>query len=219
MKKLHTLAIDDHAVVLEGYHYMFKNLEHDYDDLKFVKAHDCQSGYAAINSHIDDPFDIALIDYSLPPFAERNLFSGEDIALVLRHEMPHCKIIMMTMHRQLDIIASILHNVAPEGFINKSDCSTDELITGFKEVLNGNRFYSKTIADYLDRKRNGIMLDEVDVRIVLLLAKGIKNKNLPNYIPLSVSAIEKRKYKIKRLLGVDGGDEDLIKEARIQGYI
>jgi hypothetical protein len=53
----------------------------------------------------------------------------------------------------------------------------------------------------------------------LLLAKGIKNKNLEKYIPLSASAIEKRKYRIKRLLDVEGDDEDLIKEARIQGYI
>jgi len=51
------------------------------------------------------------------------------------------------------------------------------------------------------------------------LAKGIKNKNLSNYIPLSESAIEKRKYKIKRLLEVNGDDEDLIQEARSQGYI
>lgn len=219
MKKLHTLAIDDHAVVLEGYHYMFQNLNHDFDDLKFVKAHDCQSGYIAINNNKSNPFDIALIDYSIPQFAEKKLNSGEDVALLIRQEMPNCKIIMMTMHREMNVIASILQRVAPEGFINKSDCTTDELIYGFKNVLNGNTFYSKTIANYLERKHTGIMLDEVDVRIVLLLAKGIKNKNLHNYIPLSESAIEKRKYKIKRLLEVDGGDEDLIKEARTQGYI
>jgi len=219
LKKLHTLAIDDHAVVLEGYHYMFQNLEHNFDDLEFVKAHDCQSGYLAIDMHKGNPFDVALIDYSIPQFTEKKLHSGEDIALLVRQKMPGCKIIMMTMHREMDIIASILQRVAPEGFINKSDCSTDELITGFKEVLDGNTFYSKTIYNYIERKQKGIMLDEVDVRIILLLAKGIKNKNLHNYIPLSESAIEKRKYKIKRLLEVDGGDEDLIKEARIQGYI
>ena len=218
-KKLHVLAIDDHVVVLEGYHFMFQNLDHSYEELKFVKAHDCKSAYTAIDTHKDVPFDIALIDYSIPHFPEKNLHSGEDLALLVRQTMPNCKIVMMTMHREIDIIGSILQKIDPQGFINKSDCTTDELVHGFKTVLAGNTFYSKAITNYITRKEKGIVLEDIDMRIIQLLAKGIKNKNLSNYIHLSDSAIEKRKYKIKRLLDVEGDDEDLISEARSQGFI
>ncbi|TRW22777.1 response regulator transcription factor [Flavobacterium zepuense] len=217
-KRLHALAIDDHVVVLEGYHFMFKNLKYNFNELNFVKAHDCKTGYEAIQGFKGKPFDIALIDYSIPPFPENKLFTGEDLAMQVRETMPKCKIILMTMHKEIDVIGSILQKVKPEGFINKSDCTTDELIHGFEEVLSGGTFYSKTVSDYIARRSKGVVLEDIDVRIILLLAKGVKNKNLGNYIPLSDSAIEKRKYKIKRLLEVKD-DEELIDKARDKGYI
>jgi DNA-binding NarL/FixJ family response regulator len=216
---LDVLAVDDHVVVLEGYHYMFKNLDHKYDELKFIKARDCETAYHLIMAHRHAPFNVALLDYSIPQYEDQKLYSGADLALLIRKYMPECKIILMTMHKEIDIIGGIIEKVNPEGFINKSDCSAEELSEAFNEVLNGNVFYSRAISNYLHRKAKGIVLEDVDVRIILLLAKGIKNKNLSNYIPLSDSAIEKRKYRIKRMLEVDGDDEDLIQEARTQGYI
>lgn len=150
--KLHVLAIDDHVVVLEGYHYMFQNLDQDHGELKFVKAKDCKTGYKVISANRDQPFDIALIDYSIPQYEDQQLYTGEDLAMLVRETMPECKIILMTMHKEIDIISSILNKIDPEGFINKSDCSTEELSKAFKEVLDGKVFYSKAISNYLHRR-------------------------------------------------------------------
>lgn len=218
-KVLHVLAVDDHVVVLEGYHYMFQNLEYKHDELRFTKARDCETAYNAIMANKRTPFNVALLDYSIPQYEDQQLYSGEDLAVLIRKTMPQCKIILMTMHKEIDIIGSIIEKINPEGFINKSDCSTDELSHAFAQVIKGHTFYSQAISNYLKRKAKGVVLEDIDVRIILLLAKGIKNKNLSNYIPLSDSAIEKRKYKIKRILDVEGNDEDLIQEARSQGFI
>lgn len=216
---LQVLAIDDHAVVLEGYNYMFQNLRHNHNGILFSKAQDCKSGYKVISANKDTPFDIAVLDYSIPHYEDKKLYSGADLAVIIRQTMPACKIIMMTMHKETAIMGGILSTINPEGFINKSDCTTDELVVAFEEVIKGNAFYSKTVLDYMKRKESGIVLEDIDVRIILLLAKGIKNKNLSTYIPLSDSAIEKRKYKIKRMLEVEGNDDDLILEAKTQGFI
>ena len=218
-KALHVLAIDDHVVVLEGYHAIFKSLNEERGNLNFIKATDCKSAYDLIQNHKNDPFDIAVVDYSIPDYEEKELYSGADMAKLLREVMPECKIIMMTMHKEVDIMGGILETINPEGFINKSDCTTDELFEGFKTVLGGEGYYSKTVSDFQKRMSNGLLLDDLDIRIIKLLAKGIKNKNLDKYIPLTMSGIEKRKYRIKRLLEVEGGDEELIFEARRQGYI
>lgn len=123
------------------------------------------------------------------------------------------------MHKEMDIMERILHKVNPEGFINKSDCSTDELIDGFNKVMKNEVYHSKTVSDHIKRIEKGIVFDATDLKIIQLLSKGIKNKNLEKYIPLSSSAIEKRKYKLKRALDVKGDDEDLINTARKLGYI
>lgn len=218
-KALKVLAIDDHAVVLEGYNSIFKNLGKEFGDIVFLKAQDCKKGYEIIDNHKQNHFDIAVLDYCIPPYPSKKLYSGKDMAMLLRQLMPACKIVIMTMHKEVDVMGKILQKVKPEGFINKSDCTYEELIDALKAILNGEIFYSKVISEYLKRLDKGIMLEDVDVQIILLLAKGIKNKNLGKYIPLSDSAIEKRKYKIKRLLDVKGDDEELINEARNQGYI
>ncbi|PHK28280.1 hypothetical protein VF13_40870, partial [Nostoc linckia z16] len=145
--------------------------------------------------------------------------SGEDMAVLLRELMPGCKIIMMTMHKEVDLIGRVLQKIDPEGFVNKSDCTTEDLVDGFTAVMSGDVFYSKTVSLFKKRVADGVVLDETDVQIIRLLANGVRNKNLDRYIPLSNSGIEKRKYRIKRLLDVDGDDEDLIQEARRQGYI
>ena len=214
------LAIDDHMVVLEGYHSIFKMLEgKNFEGLSFTKARDCMSGYEVIESRKENPFDIAIIDYSIPDFPAMRLHSGHDMAAHLRKAMPDCKIVMMTMHKEMEIIGNILLNIKPEGFINKSDCNTEEIAECFKTVLEDGIYYSNTISSYLKRQEKGIMLDEIDTKIIVLLSKGIRTKNLGKYIPLSDSAIEKRKYKVKKMLDVTGDDEALIAEARNQGYI
>lgn len=220
MKKvLQVLAIDDHGVVLEGYHSIFRTIVAPPTELRFIKAIDCRSGYEQIVKHSSDPFEIAVLDYSIPDYPEKELYSGEDMAVLLRELMPGCKIIMMTMHKEVDLIGRVLQKIDPEGFVNKSDCTTEDLVDGFTAVMSGDVFYSKTVSLFKKRVAEGVVLDETDVQIIRLLANGVRNKNLDRYIPLSNSGIEKRKYRIKRLLDVDGDDEDLIQEARRQGYI
>lgn len=217
---LSVLAIDDHMVVVEGYHSIFKLLQgSSFKDLTFTKANDCKTGYKTIERSKENPFDIAVIDYSIPEYPEMNLHSGHDMAVHLRKAMPACKIVMMTMHKEVEIMNGILTNINPEGFINKSDCTTDEIADCFKAVLEDDIYYSNTISTYIKRLEKGVMLDEIDTKIIMLLSKGIKNKNLSKYIPLSDSAIEKRKYKVKKMLDITGDDEALINEARKQGYI
>lgn len=219
-ENLNVLAVDDHMVVLEGYHSIFKTLEgSSFSNLSIAKASDCKSAHKVIEAHRENPFDAAVIDYSIPDFPEMHLTSGHDVAVYLRKVMPECKIIMMTMHKEVEIMNSILNNVKPEGFINKSDCNTEEIAECFRNVLEGNTYYSKTVAGYIQRLEKGIVLDDIDTKIIMLLSKGIKNKNLSKYIPLSDSAIEKRKYKLKKMLDVSGDDEALVNEARKQGYV
>ena len=217
VKKINVLGVDDHAAVLEGYFSIFRTLD-AFEGFKFTKATDCRSGYEVITENKDCPFDIAVLDYSMPAYPGKELFNGKDLALLLRSSMPSCSIIIMTMNKQADIIADILQKVKPEGFINKSDCNTGELRRAFRGVLDGKTFFSATIANYISHQNDTIVLEDADVRILLLLANGIEAKNLNKHIPLSQNSIEEKKRRISSLLGVDD-DTELIRKAKALGYI
>lgn len=68
--------------------------------------------------------------------------------------------------------------------------------------------------------KNNLNWDEYDYQILELLSKGEKTNALTEFIPLSLSAIEKRKATIKKQLLLDGGnDKELIQEAIKRGLI
>jgi hypothetical protein len=52
------------------------------------------------------------------------------------------------------------------------------------------------------------------------LSKGTDIKDMPQYIPISLNAIEVRKLNLKELLRVtEGSDGDLVREARNIGLL
>ena len=68
--------------------------------------------------------------------------------------------------------------------------------------------------------QKNINWDNHDSKILQLIEEGIKTINLPNFIPLSLSTIEKRKANIKKQLIMDAGsDKELLDAARNLGFI
>ena len=68
-------------------------------------------------------------------------------------------------------------------------------------------------------KESSEEIDPIDLKIIQLLAQGIRNKNLGQHLFLSNSAVEKRKQRLKTKYKIIGNDEDLLNEARKIGWI
>jgi DNA-binding NarL/FixJ family response regulator len=189
----------------------------------FIKCYNCKEAFDAIFFHLKQNIniDLALIDLSLPPYQDFNINSGIDLALLIRKKRFNCKIILLTMHTEPLIVNKIIKELNPEGFISKSDINFELFPIICKKILKGETYKSPSINQSQNElfKRN-INWDVHDSQILTLLGQGIKTVNLCKYIPLSMSAIEKRKANIKdQLLLGKGSDEDLIKMARKIGAI
>jgi DNA-binding NarL/FixJ family response regulator len=111
--------------------------------------------------------------------------------------------------------------VNPIGILVKSDFTADELLLAFSK-MNANEFYrSKTVQQSIkDFLATNFVLDELNRQIITLLAQGIKTKNLPNHINLTLSAINKRKAQIRVFFNLDdSSDENIINAAKKRGFI
>ncbi len=214
------LIVDDHPFIIEAY----KNAINKYGQKGFefvvTQANNCKSGYENIVDS-SKKFDIAFFDISMPEYAEKGIYSGEDLAMLIKTEMPECKVILLTMHTELLKINNIIKNINPSGLIIKNDLTFDELLFAFDKIINDESYYSQTVIKLVGQAQyNNIELDVFDKQILFHLSKGVKTKDLPTYIPLSLSAIEKRKLNIREILEVAGGtDVDLIREAKNKGVI
>ncbi|WP_295333662.1 response regulator [Flavobacterium sp.] len=214
------LIVDDHPFIIEAYKNAINKYSQNGFEFEVTQANNCKSGYENIVDG-SKKFDIAFFDISMPEYAEKGIYSGEDLAMLMKSEMQECKVILLTMHTELLKINNIIKNINPSGLIIKNDLTFDELLFAFDKIINNESYYSQTVIKLVGQAQyNNIELDVFDKQILFHLSKGVKTKDLPTYIPLSLSAIEKRKLNIREILEVPGGtDVDLIREAKNKGVI
>lgn len=217
---INILIVDDHPFIIQAYKNALDKYSQQGFQFEVTQANNCKTGYENI-MEAKEPFDVAFFDISMPEYAEKEIYSGEDLASLMNKEMPNCKIILLTMHTELLKINNIIKNINPNGLIIKNDLTFDELIFAFDKIINNESYYSQTVIKLVGQAQyNNIELDAFDKQILFHLSKGVKTKDLPQYIPLSLSAIEKRKLNIREVLEVKGGsDIDLINEAKTKGVI
>ena len=217
---INILIVDDHPFIIQAYRNALDKYSQQGYEFVVTQASNCKTGYESITD-AKVPFNVAFFDISMPEYAEKGIYSGEDLAALMKTEMPSCKIILLTMHTELLKINNIIKNINPSGLIIKNDLTFDELIFAFDKIINSESYYSQTVIKLVGQAQyNNIELDAFDKQILFHLSKGVKTKDLPQYIPLSLSAIEKRKLNIREILEVKGGtDVDLINEAKTKGVI
>jgi DNA-binding NarL/FixJ family response regulator len=215
------LIVDDHPLQIEGYksilQYNLENLE-----IETTVCYNCEEAYSIIvNTEASLHFDVVLLDRSLPPYPEKKIYSGEDLALLTREHSPKSKIMILTSHAEAFVIYDLVQKVRPDGVLIKSDFDGDELLVAFSSVLNGAIYYSQTVKDSIKEllsREN--YLDVINRQIIVLLAQGLKNKTIALQLNLSDSAIEKRKSKLKDFFFISKStDEELVQQARKMGFI
>lgn len=217
-RKKHILVIDDHPMNSDAYINLIKSKE-EFNETNFHKAVDCFSAFKLIKQAeiSENPFDVALIDISIPEYREQKLLSGTDVAILLRNTFPDCIIIMLTMHNESLVLFNAYKQVNPEGFISKNDIDFEMFPEIFDRIVNVENYFSTSINNAIQQLlKNALSWDEFDTQILLFLEKGIQTKDLPEYINLSLSTIEKRKAILKRqILDQKSSDKELIAKCKI----
>jgi len=222
--QLKILIVDDHPMIVEAYSNILASANFKEYDLTIDTANDCDSAVKKIEASAKgEHYHVIFFDIKLPPSFDGKMISGEDLAVFAKAKLPQTKIAVLTMFDESHRIHNILNTVNPDGLLIKNDVTSSEFMTAFDVILNRPPYYSTTVAKYFRTQSMNFqdsLLDHVNRKIVFHLSKGVKTKNLTNYINLSLSAIEKRKTQIKGLLGLGKvSDEELIKEAKNRGFI
>jgi DNA-binding NarL/FixJ family response regulator len=221
MIKNNILIVDDHPFIIEGYKNAITRYKPKKFEFSISQANDCESAYKIITNPDTEAYDIAFLDISMPAYEEKGIYSGEDLAKLINEFMPSCKIILLTMYTELLKIKTIIKTINPSGLVIKNDLTFDELIFAFDKVIKNEIYYSQSVQKILDlSEKDVIEIDQFDTQILFHLSKGTKLNDIPQYIPISLGAMERRKLNLKELFKVqDGSDVDLIREAKNKGVL
>lgn len=217
-RKNNILVIDDHPMNSDAYINLIRSKE-EFNETIFHKGTDCHTAYKLIKQAeiTETPFDVALIDISIPEYREQKLLSGTDVAILIRNTFPDCIIIMLTMHNESLVLFNAYKQVNPEGFISKNDIDFEMFPEVFDRIVNVENYFSPSINNAIQLLlKKTLSWDEFDTQILLFLEKGIQTKDLPEYINLSLSTIEKRKAAIKtQILNQKVTDKELIAKCKM----
>jgi DNA-binding NarL/FixJ family response regulator len=166
-------------------------------------------------------FDLIIADVDLESPISSPLNLGDKRLKKIKEMNQDSKIIAIIRSKDNYRIYRILRKLKPDGFLLETEIDTSNLPELLDSVLQESVYYSKTIFKVLNTNQTrSLVLDDIDREILYLLSKGVKTKNLTNYIARSLSALEKRKQRIKDLLVMDNcTDDELIEIASVQELV
>ena len=218
------LIVDDHPIICDSYKDAFDEVNAQNREIHFQieTALDCDSAREKItNTWVNKGYDLVLLDIRLPPSKDRKLLSGEDLGELIREVQPEAKIIVATTFNDNFRMQNIIKSLNPEGFLIKNDLDTAELALAINHVLQGRPYYSSTVSELFRKQmQSSVDFDKIDRQILYELSIGTRMKEMPDFVPLSMAGVEKRKRIMKQKLDVeDQGDKALILKAREMGFI
>lgn len=217
---MNILIVDDHPLIVDSYVTLLSTIESN-ENTSFHLAYNCKQAYEKINvlKASDTPLDVAFIDVNLPPYEEMNLRSGDEIGSLVKQRFPDCSLIIISMHCDPVWVNRIAKTLNPLGFISKNDINYKSFPSIMEAITNKETYYTASIVEaQKEFIIKNIDWDEHDSKIIQLIADGVKTKDLTKYIPLSLSAIEKRKANLKKQLIFKGGtDAELIERVNNLG--
>ena len=218
---MRVLITDDHQNMIDSLKTIITYAFEDEKNVHIVESLNCSEAILAIKKQAEanEPFDLAILDYSMPGNPEYEIFNGGDLCLFLREKMPTCKSFFFTAHLEDFTVMDLDQRVKPDAIVIKSDVSGSELMNAIKEVVKGNKYKSTTVLQKTHKMwEEEIFAKETNRKIVELINNGYKIKEIANELSLSEVAIQKRIAKIKKGLNITD-DTSILREVKRRGYV
>lgn len=168
-----------------------KNVSHtQYCDEAYLKLKKAQLD--------NDPFDLLICDLNFKPdHRNEKLNSGEELAKVLRKEIPDLKIIINTVEDHPNVVKRIWNSNIADAYVIKDRNGLKNLEAAIKKVAHGEKFLSPSIERSLSTN-NIIELNDYEMSILKYISRGYNQDEIheifkkDNISPFSKSSIEKK---------------------------
>ena len=188
---------EDHQLFREG----LKSMLSKRDDLDIVG--EASDGLSAIRCVKRNQPDLLLLDLSMPRL------SGISVIKDIKSQFPETKILTLTIHESDQYVLEAF-DAGADGYCIK-DASRDELMVAIDSVLAGKTYISPGIAGnvmegYLEEskrlktKTDWDTITQREREVLKLLAEGYLNKEIAEFLHISVKTVEKHRANIMNKL-------------------
>ena len=190
---------DDHDVVREGLRTL---LERNPSLSVTAEAEDGASALQIIREHKPD---LAIIDVAMPRM------SGIDVTRQIKGELPHTKILALSMHCDRRFVLEMLRAGA-SGYVLKNRASK-ELLEAIETICAGRVYLSPTIVDIVvqdfaaqdpDIESSVFhVLTKREREVLQLMAEGHTSKEIAGMLHVSVKTVDTHRMHVMQKLKID----------------
>lgn len=179
---LRILLVDDHAIVRQGVRQLLLN--HSVAR-EVVEA---ESGAQALASLDGAPFDLILLDISLPDM------SGVEVLKRVKRREPRTPIMMFSMYRE-DQYAVRSLKAGAAGYLSKT-VTASQMVEAIRQVAAGRKYVSpamaEALADYVSFDNDQLpheKLSDREYQTLCMLASGKRLTDIAHALSLSVKTV------------------------------
>jgi two-component system response regulator NreC len=208
MNKIRVLLADDHTILRDG----IRALLDDQADIEVIG--EAGDGQATVKMTAQLQPDVVVMDIAMP------LLNGLEATRQIQRDLPHVKVLILTMHENEEYIRQVLAAGAL-GYVLK-DAAARDLIGAIRAVYQGEAVLSPAITrlvieDYLrwgdirpPDSSNGLTSREREV--LQLIAEGYTNKEIAEILCISIKTVQSHRTNLMSKLDLHDRGE-LIKYA------
>jgi len=196
-EKSKIVLAEDHKILREG----LKSLLRSEEALQVIG--EAEDGLQAIRCVEEHAPHLLLLDLSMPRL------DGISVIKEVKSRFPETKVLALTIHESDDYILEAFRSGADGYCLKEADRS--ELLSAIKTVLSGKRYITpgiseKVLEGYLEGRRtlktksSWDSLTQREKDVVKLIGEGYKNKEIADYLCISVKTVEKHRSNLMRKL-------------------
>lgn len=186
---LRLLVVDDHAIVREGLQRVLGNT----DALWTVAEAD--GGFAALALLRQQPFDLAIVDLSMPDMG------GLELLRRARAEFPALRVLILSMHAE-EQYAVRAFKAGANGYVTK-DSAARELAAAVRKVAAGGAYVSSVLAESMVLHLSGAreppahaQLSDRELEVLRRLVAGERPSAIARALHLSIKTISTHKSRM-----------------------
>lgn len=203
------ILVDDHKLILQG---IVSLLESDREIHILSTAKNGLEGWIDVEKFQPD---LLITDIEMPRL------NGIHLSKQVKKKYPHIKILVLTMHNDVDSMIEI-YKSGVDGFVLKT-ADQQELLFAIRTLAEGKSYFTsevtRIIFENMSRpKTKADILSERELEILTLISEGMTSQEIAEVLFISKMTVETHRKNILLKCDVKNVAE-LLKFARLQGWI